>query len=268
MSLTLRIASVLLVLELTGCAAEEADEAGQAGEGALADRQFPITWMPTSESQWDFKPFVERFQALGDHRPSDMLAGSEGQALRRGVSVHFEQSVVTGNTEPARDMTVELTLKTLPVPYETFRARFRTDRWGPNLAHYIGGSIRVLAKDSLGRATRQVERMVLSPFDCEFDSDLTNNDMTKLEIVEDAPTSARVYWKVMHSDNNSTPADIGSVEFRAFGEKNEETLVIFHSAHRVNAVRAIPLPSWVLGPSLSKTFLDHVDRYAKLVGVP
>ena len=227
----------------------------------ITESEYPIRWTPKSEADWHFETLVDAYQALGSMTEQELFDVSTDEALAAGTGTWFTQSVKDFADRPARDMAVEITMQRIPVPYDEFMTQLPATSWGVNLAHYLGGELQVVESDSEGRPTRQIERMVLSPFPCDFSSDLTNNDMTKLEIIEYEADSARVIWRVMHSDNNSTLDDVGSVEFRADGD---DTMVTFHSAHRVNALGGVRVPSWVLAPVLPSVFLGYIDHYADL----
>ena len=82
--------------------------------------------------------------------------------------------------------------------------------------------------------------------------------MTKAELIRYGDGFAKVCWKVYFSDNGSTDVDVGSVEFRAYGDGG--TLVTFHSAYKIRT-GGIPIPGPILGPMLSGTFLDHLEQY-------
>lgn len=134
---------------------------------------------------------------------------------------------------------------------------------GIELDHYLGGELIVYSTDKQGRAVTQLERMVLSPFPCDWETPLTDMDMTKVEFIEYTDSSATVYWRVMYSDNDSTEEDVGSVSFAAYDDFS--TVVTFHSAHRLNAPLGIHLPNPLVRLTLVSIFQDHIWHYGDLV---
>jgi len=106
--------------------------------------------------------------------------------------------------------------------------------------------------------------MVLSAFPCNADTRLGNMDMTKAEWIYYYADGALVYWRVYHSDNNSVEADVGTVEFWSYDAST--TLVVFHSAHRLNAPLGIHISNTLVRPTLEWFFLRYIDRYREIVG--
>jgi len=223
---------------------------------------YVIRWFPTTEAQWDIVDVVDAFQAGAPAEATDQLSLSRAE-LRNGVSTHFRQPVREYADQPAREMAVHVTRMLYEVPYATFVQRLPPQHWGVNLDQYLGGEVRIYEEDGAGRAVRQLERMVLSPFFCDWESALSNNDMTKVEVIRYTADSAKVYWRVMHSDNGSTETDVGSVEFRTWDAGS--TLVTFHSAHRLNAPGGLHLPNEVIALALGPTFLGDLELYRSLV---
>ena len=222
---------------------------------------YTITWFPDSEDDWDIVSLVADFQA---EAPSDAMAQLDDRdALRRGTSVTFLQQVAEYPQDKPQEMAVHVTRILVDVPYEDFDRVLPAEDWGIRLDHYLGGEVKVYERDSQGRAVRQLERMVLSPFPCDWESVLSNNDMTKVEVIHYWPEGATVYWRVMYSNNNSTETDVGSVDFRRWDDGS--TLVTFHSAHRLNAPGGIHIPNSLLKLALSGTFLDFARHYQWLV---
>jgi hypothetical protein len=230
---------------------------GLTGLARYCGPKYPITWFPKSSSDWDIVPIVEALRATAVEP-----AASRSQLLA-GVSRSETRAVTAFAGRPAQELAVEQTSILVELPYSTLAQRLPAARWGVSLDHYLGGQVRVYERDSLGRPTRQLERMVLSPFPCDLESTLTNNDMTKVEVIRYLADRATVYWRVMHSDNNSTVIDVGSVEFRRHDAGS--TLITFHSAHELNMPGGIAIPNWILEPALRSTFLDFVRHYSELV---
>ena len=80
--------------------------------------------------------------------------------------------------------------------------------------------------------------------------------MTKTEIIEYGLDNATVYWRVYHSDNNTTISDIGYVEFSS--SKIGGTIVTFQSAHKLY------LPNFIVKISLADTFMAHLRNYRNI----
>ncbi len=224
---------------------------------------YELTWFPKSDEDWNIVSVVQGFQSAAPADAIDELEQASWNELLNGVSVSFIQDVAEVAGGPQREMAVEITQQVVQVPYDEFVDKLAAQDWGINLDHYLGGEVRVYETDAQGRATRQLERMVLSPFPCDWESALSNNDMTKVEVIEYGESWATVFWRVMHSNNNSTETDVGSVDF--WGIDDEHTLITFHSAHRLNAPGGIHIPNSLLAPVLSTTFLDFVRHYRELV---
>jgi hypothetical protein len=224
---------------------------------------YVITWRPSSAEDWNVTPVIDALGAALPDEVASAAAEASWEQLRGGVSWHYQQQVAERVGGAPKDLAVEYTQQLVEVPYEDFSAVLPAQSWGVELAHYLGGQVEVYEQDAQGRATAQLERMVLSPVPCDWESPLSNNDMTKVEIIEREPDRARVSWRVMYSNNDSTVTDVGSVEFAAYG--STATLITFHSAHKLNAPGGIPIPLAILGPALSYTVLDFTRHYAEIV---
>ena len=222
---------------------------------------YTITRSPTS-AEWDILDLVNDYQAA---TPSDVLAEQASISdaeLADGVSWTWEQEIVEQHGASPKLMAVELSQRLLPIAYDDFVQKLAPQDWGVNLEYYIGGEVEVYDTDEQGRATKQVERMVLSPFPCDMDTRLGNNDMTKVELIDYGQDYARVTWRVYNSDNDSTEADVGSVEFNAY---EDETLVTFYSAHRLNAPLGIHIDNVIVQKILKSYFLEHIAAYRRIV---
>ena len=242
-----------------------------------AKNGYGLTTMPAA-SDWNFEGTVRELQKP-EHIPARARAKIDNATdaqLRRGVSSSWTQEVThAGKTET---MTVELTRKLIPVPYETFIAKVPPSQWGgPNLARYLGGEVQPVAYDAQGRPTKQLERMVLAQDDLapllpplmRGIAGKFANDMTKAETITYGENSARVDWRVYGSDNGSTLADLGSVTFE---KAPGGTMVTFHSAHQLGVPGSdclptgpIALPPALVGLPLENAFLAHADHYAQVV---
>ncbi len=264
---TLQTLSIALIpaLALTGCPPEAPAPADDKAErvdwfGSVDD--FSISWHPDES---EFEDIVEVVDAYQSDVPED-IAGSLGELsreqLRAVVSYTWNQDVVEYSGESAQEMGVELTLGLVEVPYEDFIAIMPPEFWGPNLAHYLGGELLRMPGVDGG----QYERMVLSAFP-GLDYDPVNNDMTKAEIVVRDEDHAKVYWRVYHSDNDTTDADVGSVSFGRYDD--DSTLVMFHSAHVIRGlgglIPLLPSDGWIIEDTMfdavSDMFTDFVLGY-------
>ena len=224
---------------------------------------YRITWSPSGDRDWDFVSVVQVFQAAAPLAEVAEIDAATEAELGAGVSVNFVQSVQEYSDEAAEELGVHISKIRVDIPYADFQKALPAAAWGTHLDHYLGGEVQVIERDDQNRVVRQLERMVLSPFPVDFEAVCTNNDMTKVEIIEYAEDVATVYWRVMYSNNGSTVTDVGSVDFRAHDEKS--TLITFHSAHRINALGGIRIPNSLLRPVLSMTFMDFLTHYKKLV---
>jgi len=227
---------------------------------------YVLTWFPEQDSDWDLVPVVDALLAGADSDALDRLDQATEAELSEGVGVTFQQEVRESLDTPARRLAVEITRRVYPVSWEVFNAKMAPASWGPNLRHWLGGQTYVYETDTLGRPTRQLERMVLSPLPIplDFEAKLTNNDMTKVELIHYGEDSATVYWRVMHSDNASTITDVGSVDFRRYD--SDHTVATFHSAHDLASLGGIHIPIGIVEKLLKPTFLDFLDGYATLIG--
>jgi hypothetical protein len=225
---------------------------------------YVITWSPTSDDDWDIIAVIEEMQSNAPAKAKEEIESATRSELRNQVSVTFTQKVAEYVGRPALDMAVHISKGLVEVPYDLFQQRLPAQEWGIELDHYLGGEVKIYETDEQGRAVRQLERMVLSPFPVvDIENKLTNNDMTKVEVIEYAEDHATVFWRVMYSNNNSTETDVGSVDFRAYNDSS--TLVTFHSAHRLNAPGGIHVPNDLLRIALKMTFGDFIAHYRKLV---
>jgi hypothetical protein len=225
---------------------------------------YVVTQMPEA-IDYDIETLIEDYQALLPSQVAEERAGLSRTELVEGRAWTWEQDLADRVDAPLKTMAVELSVQLIEVPYSDFVDRLAPATWGINLAYYLGGQLLVIEEDQ-GLAVKQVERMVLSPFECDMDTRLGNMDMTKTEVIRYYSGRAKVYWRVYHSDNNSTEADVGSVEFSQYDEFS--TLVTFHSAHRLNAPLGIHISNDLVQVTLQTYFLEHIRHYADLVGSP
>ncbi len=227
---------------------------------------FGITVHPDAAEFEDLTSVVDAFHA--DLHP-DIVAGLDHATpdqLRSILSWTYIDDVVEYAGEDPQEMGVEYTVGLIDVPYEDMIAVVPPDQWGLNLDHYLGGELLPME----GVEGGQYERMVLAALPCDIDMDLVNNDMTKAEIVRVKSDRAEVYWRVYHSDNDSTASDVGSVVFERYDDSS--TLVVFHSAHVIRGlggyIDLVPSGIWgvedaMLG-AVSDMFVDFVANYRDL----
>lgn len=224
---------------------------------------YVITWFPKSAADWDIKPAIDAFQSAVPAGIAADFAGAERASLEQGITRSYIQEVAEQTGTAPLEMAVEVTQKLVNVPFGDFGTILPAPRWGVELDHYLGGEVKVYQKNAQDRVTRQLERMVLSPFPIDIEGPLSNNDITKVEVIEYGVDSATVYWRARHSNNGATETDIGSVSFRRYDAAS--TLITFHSAHRLNAPGKIHIPSSVAALALEGMFLDFADRYADIL---
>jgi len=225
-----------------------------------------ISWYPSSQADWDIVPIIDGFVDAMPAWAAAELAQASREDLVDAVSVSFDQRVAPFGAGSEVDASVEVTRGLIDVPWDELRARLPAEDWGVRLSNRLGGEVEVYAVDAGGRAVRQLERMVLSPFTCECDTVFLNNDMTKVEVIEYRDDRATVYWRVMYSDNGSVEMDIGSVTFARHDAG--ATRVTFHSAHRLNLPGGVPIPGAIVKPVLEVTFRDFIDGYRRIAAGP
>ncbi len=252
------------------------DDRSSTDEGAHSEffgtDDFDITVHPDRVEFEDLTAVVDAFHADLHPDVTNALNHATKDQLRSILSWTYIDDVVEYAGGEPQEMGVEYTIGLVDVPYETLIEIMPPAQWGLNLDHYLGGEL--LPMD--GVEGGQYERMVLGALPCDIDVELVNNDMTKAEIVEVKGDRAQVYWRVYHSDNDTTDADVGSVVFQSYDEHS--TLVIFHSAHIIKAfggyIDLVPSGIWgvedaMLG-AISDMFVDFVAHYQELIegGVP
>ena len=223
---------------------------------------YDMHWSP-GENDWDFVSYVDAYQSATPQDALDELDAASYDDLLDAVAVTFDQYVDDGRGNGSQELAVEITMGVVPVDFDTFLSRFSPDNWGVNLDHYLGGEVQVYERDAQGHVIRQAERMVLSPFPCDAESPLSNQDMTKVEQIYWTEDRVTVYWRVMYSDNGSTDTDVGTVSFMRYGDY--DTLVWFHSAHRLRTAIGTTLPNFLVRATLSGFFSDHIREYREIV---
>ncbi len=219
--------------------------------------------VPPQDADFDIVGLVDEYQALVPETVAVDFLYATREDLLDGMARTWEQDVAELPGATPKSMAVELSKLLVEVDFDQFTQRLPPQDWGVELAFYLGGELIVYEEDAQGRAVRQAERMVLSPLKIDMDLRLGNMDMTKVEVIRYEADRVKVYWRVYFSDNDSTEADVGSVELIRHDESS--TLVVFHSAHRLNAPGGIHLPNDIVQYSLQTFFLDHAEHYADLV---
>ncbi len=267
-SLSIAMLATLAVLAFAGCPPPEPTESGKDTHSEFwgAD-DFDISVHPKPSEFEDLVEVVETFHA---QLPSDISSGLDHATkdqLRSVLSWSYIDDVVEYAGEDTQEMGVEFTVGLVDVPYADLVDIMPPQYWGLNLEHYLGGELLPME----GVEGGQYERMVLSAMPCDIDVDLVNNDMTKAEIVTQDKERARVYWRVYHSDNDTTDTDVGSVTFQAYDETS--TLITFHSAHVIKGlggwIDLVPSGIWgvedaMLG-ALEEMFADFIGGYQVLI---
>ena len=175
------------------------------------------------------------------------------EELRLGHSHTYIQKIKESTDHPLKKMAVEYTRRLFPIPFDEFIETIKPNEWGKHLSGLVGRCISQPEFNYEGQVISQVERMILkAPFQ--------NADMTKIESIKYDYEKVTVYWRVRKSGNKTTETDIGFVEFKKF---EDETLVTFHSAHRLRLFN-MPLPSWFIHREIGRTFLKHLEKYSSL----
>ena len=212
---------------------------------------YPISWQATDE---DFD-IIDEITAFLQEIPADIQQRFESATKRELeyiITESYEQDI------GAHTMQVEKTQGIIGVPLSTFFHVISPDQWGVRLADYMGGEVIVHKLDGDGNVVWQVERMVLSTVTSQLDC-TDPLDMTKVENIVYDDNGATVFWKVMHSDNGSVIADVGSVDFRAYDQNS--TLVTFHSAHKLSG----GMPDFMVSEYLKMYFSEAISNYGKKV---
>lgn len=260
--------------DLATMSCEEIDTSGKAdvfSHGGCGDNEHTcgwlfccyhgLTWAPTTESEWDIVGIVQAYQREIPVDISAQLSSASREELRDAFSVTFEQDVDDGLHGGPHPLAVEITEGIVEVSLEDFLIAVPAADWGVQLDHYLGGEVDVHETDSEGRVVRQVERMVLSPLPIDVHTPF-NLDMTKVERIVYEEDVVTVYWRVMFSDNGSTEIDVGSVTFARNGPG--ETMVTWHSAHRLRAPGSLLIPNSLARLSLASFFSDQIRHYREL----
>ncbi len=249
--------------------------------GLICCDDYPIKVWPheVKGDVWNIIGVIDTYQAA---TPDDIkqkienLSDKELESISSSFTFNQEVVDLPEAEAEAKLLAVEISLGLIDLPYADFIQRLPPADWGINLAQHLGGKLKVIAEETYmvgaeerKRPIQQVERMVLSPFPVKVDCDLSNQDMTKTEVITYEEDSAKVYWRVYNSVNESTDTDVGSVEFRSFEGK---TLVTFHSAHRLRFPK-LPfqkegtfIPLVLTRKLLNGFFLGHIRHYQDLVG--
>lgn len=106
----------------------------------------------------------------------------------------------------------------LPIPFDTFVERVDVARTIQYMNDYVGGTLAPLARDSEGRVVRQAERNLYLPqpnYLVLYGG--KHIDVSKIEIMDYAVDSHRMYWKTVKSENQSATYDDGVVSFTRDG---------------------------------------------------
>lgn len=143
-----------------------------------------------------------------------------------------------------------------PVPFGEFTAQVDIARTISFMNDYIGGTVRALDHDALGRPLRQVERNVYLPqpnYMAWFGG--SNIDVSKIESVHYAAGEQKMYWKTILSENGSAVSDDGLIAFTATGDGTRVTILGRQQFTLPPAIEALHLERW---PALE----DHLTEEA------
>jgi uncharacterized protein (DUF362 family) len=115
----------------------------------------------------------------------------------------------------------------LPIPFSKFISRVDISAAVRTLNDTIGGGLTVVARDEKGRPTRQAERNIYLPqpnWMALFGGEVI--DVDKIEFISYEPDRQRIFWKAVHSANQSALVDDGIITFSsARGRSTEITIM-------------------------------------------
>ncbi len=227
-----------------------------------------LNWTPKSQADFNIVGLVKGFQAKVPRKVQKKMARASERKLAKAHSVSYTQRVDDKLGHGPKKAAVHITRGTVNMPLSSFLKKMPADQWGVKLDHYLGGQVKVTRRDAKGRPTQQVERMVLSGLPGNLNIRGLNLDMSKVEQKEvvrgrdGKVKKVTMFWRVHDSANRTTIMDVGSVSFEARG--NNQTMVTFHSAHRLGK-NGLQLPNALVKPTLRSFFGDHVKHYRELV---
>jgi|GEM_PF-192128 len=140
----------------------------------------------------------------------------------------------TGVREQGNGYFYEKTLGILKIPYKEWLELMPPFLWGINQADYLGGELKVLKRDELGRVIYQRERMLLKTtgsWFLKFFIKTLPMDLTKVERIRYLKNETIIEWSAYYSNNGSVKIDDGFLRFSPHSEY--ETKVEFLSKHQV-----------------------------------
>jgi hypothetical protein len=192
--------------------------------------EVPLQFDPHGLAQADYdgiRPFVEGLEQMVRDAPTDRF-GHQWRVVEGAVLFR------------ARHL--------LAVPFDTFVAKVEIHRSIQFMNDYLGGSAVVLGRTGDGRVARQAERNVYLPqpnWTALFGA--TPIDVEKTEIVAYDKDWQRIWWRTVHSPNQSALWDDGSVEFRRSSDGRTAVTIFtrqkFHLPPALGQLRVEQFPS-------------------------
>ncbi len=239
-----------------------------AAGGQVFGQDYPITSFPWGSGKSEETCFGEMRQKVA---ALEAEAGERfGLELPIQKELGWSTSKSWGRTD--HDDIAELVSGIVHLPLEDFVASISPERWGVDLADYMGGDHQLRPRGPKGHF-RQLERMVLKNTSKWMESGLKHLDMTKLEEIVwewdgNELVSVTVHWEVYASDNATVAKDVGFLRFSRGSSR--QTRVTTLSAHKYEDQGIFPsyIPkSWkptLLGMSLKSYFKKVRKKYARV----
>jgi hypothetical protein len=232
------------------------------GGCATAKSNYPITAQPAKE-QWDLATTIlELKTALPDMIKQEIKKESLKNLLSGQAWTYQYQS--------GQKMIAQYSMLLIKKPLGTVIEKLPIHRWGEHLANLISSEVTIAEYDKQQRVTKQIERMVINPI---ATISALNADMTKLELISYQDDRQTLSWRVYHSDNGSTVADVGYLEFRIYDQHH--TMITFHSAHILNSLGLIPyynygevtgrMSDFMTKMVLKSAFVGHLKNFRAVI---
>jgi uncharacterized protein (DUF362 family) len=174
----------------------------------LRQRELPVGFDPGDFGPDDYEAiegYLEGLERLVAEQPRT-AAGLRWCALDESVVFEFS--------------------RTLPVPYPDFVKRVDVSQAVQLMNDYLGGGSVVMRRDERGRAIHRATRTVYLPqpnFLVLYGGKPI--DVSKLELVRYGEREEKVYWRTIHSLNDSAEFDDGSVAFADRGDAGTEVVI-------------------------------------------
>jgi len=215
-----------------------------------------ITQLPTQIEFQDIEEVVSLFETQMPVTMREQIANYNIEDLNFGIAASYNDSVLeynSANRKIKKAMIVQYSSIIMDASLDTFLKVIPIEKWGQYLSGWKEGEVKEIPAETNMDLKYQAERMVLG----------LGNDMTKAEVIKKTDSTASVFWRVYHSDNNSTLSDIGKLEIISLGKTKIK--VIFHSAHDLKFYGLIRIPKYFVHSGLKQTFLKHLRNYKKIV---